>query len=277
MSDVLLRTGLFLIAGWLAAAVAMACLLIAGRALGNHGIVDVGWTYLVGTLGIAFAVAGPGAPSRRVAVAALFGVWAVRLGTYLLRDRVLGRPEDGRYTALRRQWGATADRRFFWFYQAQALAAVFFALPAIAPSMNPTPALGAVEWWAMGLWLVALAGETLADWQLVRFKADAAHRGTTCRAGLWHYSRHPNYFFEWLIWVALALFASASPTGAIAFLCPLAMLYLLFKVTGIPATEEQAVRSRGDDYRDYQSTTSAFVPWWPRPRAVTVPPKLPAH
>lgn len=272
------ETALLLAAAWAGAAAAMTCLWIAGRALGNHAIVDVGWTYLVGAIGVAIAGAGPGAPTRRLAVAVLFGLWSIRLGTYLLRDRVAGRrPEDGRYTTLRNEWGTTADRRFFWFYQVQAVAAVFFALPALAPSLNPAATLSWLEWLAMLLFLVALTGEARADRQLARFKADPAHRGATCRVGLWRYSRHPNYFFEWIVWVALAIFSSASPSGAIAVACPLAMLYLLFKVTGIPATEAQAVRSRGDDYRRYQSTTSAFVPWWPSPESATRPTARSAH
>ena len=114
------------------------------------------------------------------------------------------------------------------------------------------------------LWAVALTGEAVADRQLARFKARPSSRGRTCREGLWRYSRHPNYFFEWLVWVAYALFALASPYGALALICPVVMLYLLFRVTGIPATEAQALRSKGDDYRRYQATTSVFVPWFPR-------------
>ncbi|MGE3509911.1 MAG: DUF1295 domain-containing protein, partial [Vicinamibacterales bacterium] len=107
-----------------------------------------------------------------------------------------------------------------------------------------------------------------ADLQLRRFKASPRRGSRTCRDGLWRYSRHPNYFFEWLVWVAYALFAAASSWGFVAFACPVVMLYLLFRVTGIPATEAQALASRGDDYRDYQATTSAFVPWRPRVSAV---------
>ena len=114
------------------------------------------------------------------------------------------------------------------------------------------------------MWVLAVAGESLADWQLAQFKRNPASRGRTCRAGLWRYSRHPNYFFEWLVWVAFALFAVSSPLGFLALACPAAMLYLLLQVTGIPATEAQAVLSRGDDYRNYQATTSMFVPWFPR-------------
>jgi steroid 5-alpha reductase family enzyme len=82
--------------------------------------------------------------------------------------------------------------------------------------------------------------------------------------GLWRYSRHPNYFFEWLIWVAFALFALGSPAGLWGLFSPALILYFVLRVTGIPATEAQAIRTRGEEYRRYQQTTSAFVPWFPR-------------
>ena len=112
--------------------------------------------------------------------------------------------------------------------------------------------------------MVAVAGEALADRQLAAFQADPGSRGGTCRAGLWPYSRHPNYFFEWLTWVAYAAFALPSPWGWTFVCAPLLMLFLRFRVTGIPMAEEQALRSRGDDYREYQRTTSAFFPWFPK-------------
>jgi len=114
------------------------------------------------------------------------------------------------------------------------------------------------------LWLIAISGEALADAQLAAFKRHAANRGRVCDAGLWRYSRHPNYFFEWLIWMAYAVFAFPSPYGYLALIIPAVMLFFLFKVTGIPATEEQSLRSRGDKYREYQRTTSRFVPWFPK-------------
>ena len=120
----------------------------------------------------------------------------------------------------------------------------------------------------MALWFVAVAGEALADAQLAAFKRNPANRGGVCAVGLWRYSRHPNYFFECLIWVSYALFAFGSPGGWLALIGPAAILYLLLRVTGIPLTEEQSLRSRGEAYRRYQETTSAFLPWFPKkPRA----------
>jgi steroid 5-alpha reductase family enzyme len=192
------------------------------------------------------------------------GAWGLRLAGYLLRDRVLGRPEDARYAELRARRSPAAALAFFPFFQAQAALAVIFSLPALLVAFNRAPGFSTLEILAVLLWLAAFAGEVIADRQLAHFKADPASRGRTCRVGLWRYSRHPNYFFEWLVWVAWALYALASPGGVLAFAAPALMLFFLFRVTGIPATEAQALRTRGDEYRRYQQTTSAFFPRRPR-------------
>jgi steroid 5-alpha reductase family enzyme len=253
-----------LLIGWVGAAALMAALWAWHLRLRNAGIVDVGWTVSVSGLALLYGVLGPGDPTRRAVLAAMMVVWGARLAWYLLHDRVLGRPEDGRYADLRARGSYAAAGNFFPFFQAQAFAALLLSIPALIVSLDPNPSFGVIEAAAMGIWIVGLVGESVADRQLESFKAQPGNRGRTCRVGLWRYSRHPNYFFEWLIWVAYALFASASPHGWIAIACPLLMLYLLFRVTGIPATEAQALRTRGDDYRLYQATTSAFVPWFPK-------------
>jgi steroid 5-alpha reductase family enzyme len=112
--------------------------------------------------------------------------------------------------------------------------------------------------------LIGMVGEAIADWQLEKFKKDPANKGKTCTAGLWNYSRHPNYFFEWLMWIGCATIALASPWGWLGLLSPALILYFLLGATGIPATEAQALRSRGDEYRAYQRSTNAFVPWFPK-------------
>ena len=141
---------------------------------------------------------------------------------------------------------------------------IVLGVPFLLAAENRGPAFSLLEYAALVLWVVAIAGEIAADVQLNAFKSNPANRGKTCRAGLWNYSRHPNYFCEWLIWVCFSLFALDSTYGYLALISPALMLYFLFKVTGIPATEAQALRTRGEEYRRYQQTTSAFVPWFPR-------------
>jgi steroid 5-alpha reductase family enzyme len=251
--------------GWIAAVGTMAALWAVQLRTKNAGIVDAGWTALVAGLAIFYATQAQGMPGRRLAIASMMGSWGARLTVYLLYDRILGKPEEGRYAELRKTQ-ARPDTWFFWFFQAQAAAAVLFSTPALFASVNSAPDFAFVEFAGAALWIVGFAGETTADRQLLRFRMDPDNSGRTCQEGLWRYSRHPNYFFEWMIWVANALFAAASPWGWVSVACPAVMLYRLFRVTGIPATEAQALRSRGDAYRRYQETTSVFLPW--RPRAV---------
>jgi steroid 5-alpha reductase family enzyme len=231
--------------------------------------VDVGWAYGVGALAVMDAALGDGSPAHRLVVGVLAGIWSVRLGTYLVLNRLVGKPEDGRYQELRRRWAPHANRSFFVFFQAQAGFVVVFSLPFAFVSVDDG-AVSPLVWVGAALALASIAGEVLADRQLAAWRADPAHRGRTCRAGLWSTSRHPNYFFEWLHWVGWAVIALGSPTGWLAFLVPLFLLVLLFRVTGIPETEAQAVRSRGDDYRRYQQEVSIFVPWPRRTRPSSV-------
>ncbi len=234
--------------------------------LKDAGIVDPGWSAGIGLVSILYAFLGSGWPPRRAAVAAMALVWSVRLTVHLAR-RMHGTPEEGRYQALRAEWsrkGANVSRAFLLFFLFQGLLDVFLSLPMLLAVLNPEPRFSVWEIAGAALWLVSIVGESFADAQLTAFKRNPTNHGKTCDSGLWRYSRHPNYFFEWLVWMAWLVFALGSPWGVWAMLCPALMLFFLLRVTGIPATEEQAVRSRGEEYRRYQRTTSAFLPWFPK-------------
>jgi steroid 5-alpha reductase family enzyme len=230
----------------------------------NAAIVDVGWAAGLGILGLFYAVVGPGYAARKWAMASMAGFWGLRLAAHLLFTRVIGQPEEGRYVQLRKEWKTNLPLRFLFFFEFQALLDVVLSLPFLLACLNARAPLGVLEKLGAGLWLVAILGEAIADLQLNAFKKNAANQGKTCRSGLWKYSRHPNYFFEWLIWVGYAVFAIGSPWGWLGLISPALILYFLLGVTGIPATEAQALRSRGPEYRAYQRTTSAFVPWFPK-------------
>jgi steroid 5-alpha reductase family enzyme len=235
------------------------------RRIDNYGIVDIAWSYAFGALATSYALFGAGWPVRRALIASMACAWSLRLGTHLLVRIARKHPEeDGRYRQLRRDWASGFAPRMAGFFQLQAVSVVVLGIPFLAACANPAPALGAVEWCGCAVWLAAISGEALSDWQLARFKRDPASAGAVCDAGLWRYSRHPNYFFEWLVWVSYFLFACGSPWGWTGILSPACILYLLLRVTGIPATEEQSLRSKGEAYRRYQERTSAFVPLPPR-------------
>ncbi len=173
----------------------------------------------------------------------MYALWSVRLAGHLA-ERIIGEPEEGRYVELRQRWAANLNAKFFGFFQLQALLNVILAVPLLIACLNPEPSLHVLEAAGVAIWLVGLIGESIADGQLAAFKQDASNHGRVCDVGLWRYSRHPNYFFEWTIWIGYAVFALASPWGWLALAMPALMLHFLINVTGVKATEEQALRSR---------------------------------
>jgi steroid 5-alpha reductase family enzyme len=225
----------------------------------NFSYVDIGWSANFAVLAVLYAALGDGWPTRKWVIAAMFGLWSLRLAGHLAK-RIIGEPEEGRYTDLRQRWADNLNGKFFGFFQLQALLNVVLATPLLIACVNPSPQLHPLEALGVAIWLVGLIGESLADGQLAAFKRDPANRGKVCEIGLWRYSRHPNYFFEWTIWVGYAVFALASPWGWVALAMPTLMLHFLINVTGVKATEEQALRSKGELYREYQRRTSMFVP-----------------
>lgn len=230
----------------------------------NAGIVDVAWAAGVGASALVHAATADGALLPRLLVALLGGLWGARLAGYLWK-RVRGEGEDGRYRRLREAWGGS-QWKFFAFFQLQALLVVLFSLPFLAVARNPVG--GVTVWIVLGtaLWVVSVLGESLADRQLARFRARPDSSGRVCDVGLWRYSRHPNYFFEWLHWFAYVLLAVGSPVAWLAWLGPVVMYVFLRWLSGIPWTEQQALRTRGAAYRDYQRRTPMLFPWFPKAR-----------
>src|ERR1700722_5257096 len=234
--------------------------------LRNAAIVDVGWVMGIALLAMLYAVHGVGYWRRTVFLASMVLLWALRLGFHLLFTRVNGQPEEGRYVELRRKWSSHIGLKFLLFFEAQALLCGVLSLPFALAMHDPTKGPPEFENWGLGIWVVAFLGEMIADSQLKRFKLNPQNKVRVCNVGLWHYSRHPNYFFEFLIWVSFAIVALPAQYGYLGFISPVLILVLLFRVSGIPATEEQAIRSKGEAYRKYQRSTSAFVPWFPNYR-----------
>jgi steroid 5-alpha reductase family enzyme len=229
----------------------------------NYGLLDVAWSYgvlVLAPLGVVFAQSLTPLQWLTVGVGM---AWSLRLGTHILVRVLKHHPEeDPRYLTLRMRW--PGKWRFLAFFELQAAIAVVFSLPFLVVVLDPAPRVSALSVGGVVVALAALFGEILADRQLARFKRDPASRGEVCQVGLWRYSRHPNYFFESMFWWGIAAAALQAPFGWIALAPPLLMLYFLLRVTGIPLTEAHSLASKGEKYREYQRTTSAFVPWFRR-------------
>ena len=249
---------------WLGASVIMVSGWLYQRRTHNAGIVDVLWSTCMAAAALFYAVTGSGAFIPRILVASLGAIWGLRLAAHLW-IRVSREDEDGRYAHLRKRWNGN-QAKFLMFFLAQGLFTAIFSLPFWIAAHNPIEGMTIWAILAVLTWIIALGGEWIADNQLAAHRAGPAMKGKTCRRGLWKYSRHPNYFFEWLHWFTYVFLAVGTGAGWVAASLTGAALMLstLLWATGIPYTEAQALRSRGDDYRDYQRTTSVLIPWFPR-------------
>ncbi len=194
-------------------------------------------------------------------------LWFARLSWHLLRRYAQEKQEDRRYANMRRAMGNYQHLGFLLFFIFQAGLAILFSAPIVSLLQ-----LSAEQWqngWPIALVVaivvmaVAFIGESMADQQLYRFKQNPDNQGKTLDQGLWRYSRHPNYFFEWLHWFAYPLVGLAAGMYWL-WIYPLLMWLFLYYITGIPFSEQQALRNRGQNYRDYQSRTSIFIPWKPK-------------
>lgn len=235
--------------------------------LDNFSIIDGVWGGAFFFQALIFFVFTDGFLPRKILLFTMVGIWSLRLGYYLSQRIASHHPEeDTRYRQLRQEYGEDFKSRFFVFYLYQAISVSVLTLPFIFVFQNQNPTMSSWEIGAGVYWLIALIGESVADHQLLNFKKLAANNpamGRTCKSGLWKYSRHPNYFFESNVWWAFFIFALGSGVywGIYA---PLIILVLLLKVTGVPPSEAQALKNRGEEYRAYQRQTSVFIPWFPK-------------
>ncbi|MGL4401587.1 MAG: DUF1295 domain-containing protein [Luteolibacter sp.] len=234
------------------------------RKCDNYSLVDAVWAFGIGLTGAMWLAMGGGGAAKHWVAGALLVLWSFRLGWHLERRIRRAHPnEDARYVRLREVWAGRVASAFFWFFQAQALSVVLLAFPFLLIAFDRSD-WSVWESFGLGVTLTGILGEGLADHQMSAFKATKPDPKSVCREGLWRYSRHPNYFFEAVIWIGFYLYACGSDSGWVTVYAPVTIIYLLLRVTGIPPTEAAAVRRKGDAYRRYQETTSPFIPWPPK-------------
>jgi steroid 5-alpha reductase family enzyme len=258
---------LFLIAAGLSTSMAAAWFW--AMRTGKSGLIDATWSVAVGAaclIAALWPLSSTDAMPRRILVAVMAAAWSARLGNYIFARNLNGH-DDPRYAELMRTWGRDAPRRLFLFLQAQALAGWPLAGAALLAAHVPDRPLGISDGLGGLVFAVGLVGEATADRQMTRFRADPANRGGICDVGLWAYSRHPNYFFEWTCWLGYALIAAdlsgVHLWGWLAFAAPAEMYWLLAHVSGIPPLEAHLARSRPTAFAAYAAKVNAFWPWLP--------------
>jgi steroid 5-alpha reductase family enzyme len=234
------------------------------RRMGVMALVDLIWTAGLGLSAIAYFATQVEVGVRAFVVFLVIVIWSGRLSSYLFTNRVLAGKEDPRYAYLTKHWGLRAPRNYYFLFVLQVVLVALFLLPVSVAMESSVSAWNLFDWLGLSIALIALIGEATADQQLARFRADVSNKGEVYSTGLWHYSRHPNYFFEWLHWWAYPAFAWGSSNWLMTLSGPVLMFLFLRYFTGIPHAERSSLLSRGEAYRNYQQTTNMFFPWKPR-------------
>lgn len=226
------------------------------RLTNNPSVVDVAWA--IGLMISGFTYLTQQQLSFRTIVLSLaLMLWGIRLGGYLWWTRVRIKQVDKRYHTLSDTWKIKKSLGFFINFQLQGVFIFIVSLSWYFIALNPKSYFNHVELLALVLFVIALGLESLADIQLTQFKK--MFPGKVCDQKLWRLSRHPNCFFEWLVWCAFSLFALSSPYGVWGLISPLA-LYLIMIFLTLPITENESIKSRGQDYLNYQQMTPKFFP-----------------
>ena len=205
-----------------------------------------------------------GDAGHRVLIAVMGAGYAFRLGGHLFHARVLNPTEDSRYQLVLQKLGNQAEWWVFLYFLGQAVAVAVLSVPLFVLMANQNDNWSFWELVGVCVWAIGVGGETISDKQLNYFRQQPQNKGKTCREGLWRYSRHPNYFFDGIHWCSYVVMGVGIKDAWLTLIAPVAMIWALLKVSGIPFNEAQALASRGDDYREYQRTTNAFIPWFPK-------------
>ena len=206
---------------WIAMAGWMSALWLVERAQRNASLADVGWCIGLVAVVAGYAWSVTGEIERKVLLVVMASVYGLRLGGYILLNRVIGKTEDQRYQRLRRDWRLSEPLRMFGYFQLQASAVALFSLPFLAVMQNPRPPFSLWELGGVIIWVIGIIGESVADRQLAGFRTKAWNHDRVCREGLWFYSRHPNYLFEWVHWWAYVIMSIGSPGLFLTWVCPL--------------------------------------------------------
>lgn len=227
----------------------------------NAAIVDAVWAWTLGALALFCAAIGSAPLELRLLLGVMGGAWGLRLGWHVWQ-RERGQAERWRYASLRRGLPPVrAERRLFRLFQYRSPCMWLLTVTAFLPIVYrpELPAAGAIAV-ALGIWLLALAGEALAQRQLLRFRGRASNHDRVCRHGLWAYSRHPDYFFKCVYWLAYVPLAWQAPWGWLTWLPPLLVALALLRGSGVPVREANLV-SRKPGYAEYMRATSELIPW----------------
>ena len=233
--------------------------------LKDVSVVDCVWSLLF-VIVAASSVYQTSVTPGKILVLVCVGLWGLRLSLYLLVRFIGEEHEDPRYQAFRRHFGVD---RYWWvsyfqvFMLQGTLAFIVSAPLQVAGTASGPDPLMVNDWIGLVFFAVGFYFEVVGDWQLSQFKKDPAMKGKVLNTGLWRYTRHPNYFGDTCLWWGLWLMCLDQPLGLVSIVGPLAMTFLLMRVSGVPMLENRMKKTR-EGYEDYVKQTSSFFPRPPK-------------
>lgn len=227
------------------------------RITDNPSVVDVGWASGLTLSGIIY-LSQHGLSVRTIVLGTALIMWGLRLGGYLWWTRIRHHHMDKRYKALSDSWTIKKSVGFFINFQLQGIFIFIVSISWYFIALNPDTHMNLVDLTGLVCVIFALGLESLADIQLQQFRGK--YPGQVCNQKLWRFSRHPNCFFDWLVWCSFTIFAVSTPYGMLSFISPLALYVIMVFIT-IPITERESIKSRGRDYVEYQLITPQFFPF----------------
>lgn len=240
----------------------MSIFFIAAQIIKNNSIVDIGWG--IGFVMIAWytLIRGNNYSFPSIVVTILVSLWGLRLFYHILR-RNLGKPEDYRYAAWRREWGKwLIPRSFFQIFMLQGVLMLIIALPIIMNNASDRVSMTLTGIAGIGVWILGFVFEALGDKQLKDFVSDKRNKGHIMKTGLWRYTRHPNYFGEATMWWGIFLISLSSESGILGIISPITITLLLLFVSGVPMLEKRYRDNQ--EFQEYAKVTSKFIPWFPK-------------
>ena len=212
--------------------------------ISNAAIIDVVWSSTMGIVSLTYLISSGNTDPMSISILTLIGLWMLRLVIHL-SIRLYQTGMDGRYKTIDQSYGDHKKMRYFiFFFTTQGFSVLIFTLPVLIITVNPLTDWGIVHWVGVTITTLGLMGESISDYQLSQYKRRNSDKKSVCNVGFWYYSRHPNYFFEWLFWLGLSMICVHSSYFTLSLLSPLCMYLTLVYVTGIPPSEKQALKSR---------------------------------
>ena len=233
----------------------------------NPAVVDLGWAIGLTLMGLAHNLSGDMFSAGNLLISLLVLFWGIRLGGYLFWTRLRLGKRDARYESLHQHSNIPTPLYFLIHYLIQACFQAAVGLVFIFTAQSPTFESIYAKVGLM-LWCVGYGGSIAADAQLHRFRISPDNRGKVCQVGLWNYSRHPNYFFEILLWSGFAFIGLPTRLGWLGLISPITLLLTMTLITG-PISERQSLKSKPDAYLQYQKTTSMIIPWFKKTKTTS--------